>query len=81
MTARKRAGGSAARAFRSFARDLILWYQRRAPSRIRNACRFEPTCSNYMLLAIDKHGVAVGTLKGLRRICRCRPPAGGVDYP
>jgi len=37
------------------------------------ACRFEPSCSNYMIEAITVHGAAKGTLLGLWRILRCHP--------
>lgn len=44
-----------------------------------NACRFRPTCSEYMLEAIRMHGV-VGVFLGIRRILRCHPWGGsGVD--
>lgn len=59
---------------------LILWYQRVAPDRIRNSCRFEPSCSNYMILSIGKYGIK-GVWFGLSRLAKCRPPYGGVDYP
>ncbi|UVK85712.1 membrane protein insertion efficiency factor YidD [Pseudomonas sichuanensis] len=52
-----------------------------APSRLRNACRFEPSCSNYALLAIEKHGAVRGWKMALNRIHRCRFPNGGEDYP
>lgn len=46
------------------------------------ACRFEPTCSEYMILAIEKYGLFKGLLKGLWRIMRCNPWGGkGIDYP
>ena len=60
---------------------LILLYQRFAPERIRAACVFEPSCSNYMLQAIEKHGVFRGVAKGIRRLLRCHYPNCGVDYP
>lgn len=60
---------------------LILLYQRFAPERIRSACVFEPTCSNYMLQAIEKYGVLRGVIKGIKRIGRCHYPNCGVDYP
>lgn len=45
-------------------------------------CRFEPTCSQYFLESIDKHGVWHGTLRGVARICRCHPwHPGGFDPP
>ena len=43
-------------------------------------CRFEPSCSNYMLEAIRLHGVGYGVFWGLRRIARCHPwNPGGYD--
>lgn len=45
-------------------------------------CRFYPSCSDYMILAVRKHGFFLGVLKGIWRICRCQPfHPGGVDYP
>jgi len=60
---------------------LIDTYQRFAPERLRSACRFEPTCSNYARLAVDKHGLGRGLSLAMRRLWRCRPPNGGIDYP
>ena len=37
------------------------------------ACRFEPSCSNYMIEALNVHGAIKGTLLGLWRILRCHP--------
>ncbi len=43
-------------------------------------CRFYPTCSQYMIQAIERLGVARGVAMGLRRICRCHPwNEGGYD--
>jgi putative membrane protein insertion efficiency factor len=45
-------------------------------------CRFEPTCSNYFILAVQKYGAIRGTWRGLRRIGRCHPfHPGGYDPP
>ena len=45
-------------------------------------CRFEPGCSEYMILACRKHGPIVGVAKGAWRICRCNPLfPGGYDPP
>jgi putative membrane protein insertion efficiency factor len=45
-----------------------------------SACRFHPTCSEYMKDAIEKHGVAKGVGLGLRRLSRCHPfREGGFD--
>ena len=43
-------------------------------------CKYFPTCSDYMIQAIEKYGCIKGTLKGIRRIIRCNPfSKGGVD--
>ncbi len=43
-------------------------------------CRFYPTCSEYMLEAISRHGALKGGLMGFCRILRCNPMcAGGID--
>lgn len=45
-------------------------------------CRFEPSCSEYLLQAVQKYGVVKGVVKGLGRILRCHPwSAGGYDPP
>lgn len=36
-------------------------------------CRFEPTCSHYMIQAIEEWGVLRGVWLGLKRIMRCHP--------
>jgi putative membrane protein insertion efficiency factor len=59
----------------------IKIYQRYAPSDLRNKCRFEPSCSEYMLLAIEKYGVYKGVKKGINRLRRCNINNGGYDYP
>jgi putative membrane protein insertion efficiency factor len=40
---------------------------------IGRQCRFEPTCSNYFIGAVRKHGAIVGAWRGVKRICRCHP--------
>ncbi|NQU07478.1 MAG: membrane protein insertion efficiency factor YidD [Candidatus Abyssubacteria bacterium] len=47
---------------------------------LRPACRFLPTCSEYALEAIEKHGAVKGLYLALRRIFRCHPLCeGGFD--
>ena len=45
-----------------------------------NACRFEPTCSQYALNALERHGAIVGASLAAGRLLRCHPwCAGGCD--
>ncbi|MBR3864940.1 MAG: membrane protein insertion efficiency factor YidD [Clostridia bacterium] len=60
---------------------LVLFYKAFAPLSVRSECRFEPTCSTYMIMAIQKYGLIIGVIKGIKRLLRCRPPNGGIDYP
>lgn len=36
-------------------------------------CRFSPTCSEYTLQAVEKHGVLKGSSMGLKRLAKCHP--------
>jgi putative membrane protein insertion efficiency factor len=36
-------------------------------------CRFTPTCSEYFVEAVEKHGLMMGTWLGTKRIFRCHP--------
>lgn len=60
---------------------LIKIYQRYAPDSLRNKCRFEPSCSEYMILAIEKYGLIKGLRKGICRLKRCNINDGGFDFP
>ena len=60
---------------------LVRIYQRYAPESLRRACVFEPTCSQYMILAVEKYGAVKGVIKGVKRLSRCHPPNAGEDYP
>lgn len=59
----------------------IRYYQRTASPELRKSCRFEPSCSEYMIAAVEKYGAIFGIWKGIKRILRCKPPNGGIDYP
>ena len=55
----------------------IVFYQKYFSHR---TCLYRPTCSQYMLEAINNHGVIVGILLGCWRILRCNPfSKGGYD--
>lgn len=44
-------------------------------------CRYTPTCSQYMLQALEKHGPFRGSWLGLKRIARCHPWGGLGEDP
>ncbi len=46
-----------------------------------NACRFEPTCSQYALDALRQHGAAAGSLLATGRLLRCHPWCDGGHDP
>jgi putative membrane protein insertion efficiency factor len=59
---------------------LLRIYKRWVSPLLPSACRFYPTCSEYMMEAIEKHGLARGVAMGLRRLLRCHPfHEGGFD--
>jgi uncharacterized protein len=60
-----------------------IWvYQRTLSPLLGNACRFEPSCSRYMVESLRKYGLIRGVGKGLRRVSRCHPwNPGGYDPP
>ncbi|NPA32121.1 MAG: membrane protein insertion efficiency factor YidD [Aquificae bacterium] len=61
---------------------LIKLWQRVISPLYPPSCRYHPTCSEYAVLAIQKHGALKGSLKALLRLLRCNPLfKGGVDYP
>ncbi len=60
---------------------FIHFYRAVAPQRLRGACLFEPTCSEYAILALNKYGFIKGWRLALNRIGRCKQPNGGSDYP
>ena len=65
---------------RTIAIGLIRAYKLVISPLLPSACRFHPTCSEYMKDAIEKHGVLKGVGLGLRRLSRCHPfHQGGFD--
>jgi putative membrane protein insertion efficiency factor len=64
----------------ALALNLLRIYKLALSPLLPSACRFHPTCSVYMMQAIEKHGILRGFALGIRRICRCHPfHAGGFD--
>lgn len=65
-------------------RILIRGYQRLLRPLVHaisggGSCRYEPSCSNYFLQAVELHGALRGSWLGIRRILRCHP-WGGSGY-
>ncbi|MDR0425876.1 MAG: membrane protein insertion efficiency factor YidD [Clostridiales bacterium] len=59
---------------------LVRFYQRCISPLLPGVCIYYPTCSSYMLEALEKHGAIKGSYLGLRRILRCVPwRRGGFD--
>ena len=57
----------------------IRFYQRYISPLKPPTCRFTPTCSNYAIQAIRKHGPFKGLALAVWRILRCNP-WGGSGY-
>ncbi|WP_366083000.1 membrane protein insertion efficiency factor YidD [Geothrix sp.] len=61
---------------------IIRLYQRYAPEDVRRRCLFMPTCSEYAILVLQKHGVIIGLLMIFDRLWyRCRGTIYRIDYP
>ncbi len=62
---------------------LLKWYQRRISPFFQAKgihCKFYPSCSEYMLQAIQKYGCMKGIVLGVKRLLKCHPFAkGGYD--
>lgn len=59
---------------------LIHVYQGMIRPFLVGQCKFHPTCSEYAIEAVGKHGVLRGGLLAVRRLLRCHPfKRGGID--
>lgn len=59
---------------------FIRLYQWTISPLLGPVCRFTPSCSNYALQALHKHGACKGSWLALKRVCRCNPLfLGGSD--
>lgn len=60
---------------------LLRIYQLMISPLLPARCRFYPTCSNYGIEAIHRHGGIRGGWLTIKRICRCHPWGGlGIDF-
>ena len=62
---------------------LVRIYQAILSPLLPASCRFQPTCSQYAVEALTRHGAIRGSWLSLKRILRCRPggPAGEDPVP
>ncbi|HHX14149.1 MAG TPA: membrane protein insertion efficiency factor YidD [Clostridiales bacterium] len=59
---------------------MVRGYQKWISPLFPPSCRFYPTCSAYFIQAVEKYGVARGSLLGIKRILKCHPfHPGGYD--
>jgi putative membrane protein insertion efficiency factor len=65
---RGRAADTALLIYKSFLSPIL-----HAVGGTAGACRFQPTCSEYAALAVQRHGLVRGSLLALGRIARCNP--------
>ena len=55
---------------------LLILYRRYMSPYLGGGCRFKPSCSEYALECVRRHGATVGTRLTVARLARCQP-----DYP
>lgn len=60
---------------------LIRFYQLSISPMLGQNCRYDPTCSQYAIEALKKHGVLKGGWLGIKRISSCHPWGGHGHDP
>jgi len=61
---------------------LVILYKLTLSPFLGQHCRFQPTCSAYFRQAVEQYGAVRGSVRGVKRICRCHPwHPGGYDPP
>lgn len=59
---------------------LLRFYKQWISPILPAACRFHPTCSVYMMQAVERYGVLKGVWLGTKRLAKCHPfHEGGFD--
>ena len=60
---------------------LVRIYQWTLRPLLGQNCRFYPTCSDYSLQALERHGFFYGSWLTVKRLCKCHPwHPGGTDH-
>ena len=57
-------------------RLLVRIYQYSLGTVLPNSCRYQPSCSEYAIQAVEEHGPGRGLLLAAKRILRCHPWGG-----
>jgi putative membrane protein insertion efficiency factor len=64
----------------AFALRLLRLYKRWVSPAFPPSCRYTPTCSEYAMEAVERHGALRGAMMAAWRVLRCHPLAkGGLD--
>ena len=59
---------------------LVRFYQRNISPGLPRCCNYIPTCSQYAVEALERHGAVRGSWLAFKRILRCNPfHKGGYD--
>ena len=68
--------------FRWLCLSLVYFYRYCISPFFPASCRFQPTCSEYVLMVLKTLPLHQAAYLSLRRICRCQPfGASGLDFP
>ena len=60
---------------------FVRLYQYTLGAWLPPSCRYSPSCSNYAIEAVTRHGPIAGTYLAAHRIARCGPWCAGGDDP
>ena len=65
--------------------NIIKFYKFIISPILGQNCRFLPTCSEYFIESLEKHGLLKGSHLGVKRICKCHPVkflggSSGLDF-
>ena len=58
---------------------IVLLYRAVIRPLLPSHCRYQPTCSQYAIDAINKYGALIGSWRAMKRVARCHP-WGGRGY-
>ena len=66
---------------KGFGLALLRVYRSAISPMLGRNCRFVPSCSEYAVEAVERHGALKGGWLAGRRVCRCHPFSGGGYDP